>query len=93
MMLGYAIVRKDGTFLEGNLPANIDRDRFCIMCAASYGAASTAQKEIQGDALKVLIESNAYSIIIFPTRKGELLVVIGDEEDAENIRKKIDEEV
>ena len=92
MMLGYAIVRKDGSFVNGNLPAHIDRDRFCIMCAASYGAAFTAEKEIQGDVLELIIKSNAYNIIILPTKKGELLVIIGDEEDAEKMRNKVDKE-
>jgi len=90
MMFGYAVVRKDGSFVEGELPANIDRERFCIMCAASYGAATTAQKEIEGDALEVLIKSRAYSIIIRALKSGDLLVVIGDEEDMENLKRKYD---
>ncbi len=92
MMMGYAIVKKDGSFIEGDLPANVDRDRFCIMCAASYGAAYTAQKELQGDVLQLVIKSNAYHIVIMPIKRGDLLVVIGDEEDAEKMKEKVDEE-
>ena len=88
-MRGYAIISKDGSFLEGDLPANVDKDRFCIMCAATFGAGDTAQKEIGQEAKEIIIRNEDYNIIIRALDSKRLLIVIGTEKDVSDILTKI----
>ncbi len=84
-MEGYAIIGKDGRFIEGKLPDNVDKDKFCIMCAAAFGSGYTAQREIKDSTLKITIEGTKNSIIIRENDEKTLLVVIGTEMDLEKI--------
>ncbi len=88
-MRGYAIISKDGSFLEGDLPASIDKDRFCIMCAATFGAGDTAQREIGEEAREVVIRDGEHNIIIRALDPKRLLLVIGTEEDVSELLAKM----
>ena len=89
-MMGYVIVKKDGTFVDGEMPENIDTEKFCIMCAASYGARYTAYHEIGEDIKEVTIKSEQDSIIIRPLSNGNLLVVIGTPEEMSKAFERVD---
>jgi len=80
-MRGYAIIGKDGKFIEGKLPENLDKDKFCIMCAAAFGSSYTAQREIEDITFKIVIEGSKDNIIIRELDQKKLVVIIGKEED------------
>jgi len=88
-MRGYAIISKDGSFLEGDLPGSVDKDRFCIMCAATFGAGDTAQREIGQEAKEVIIRNESYNIIIRAIDSKRLLLVIGTEKDVSELLAKM----
>jgi len=88
-MRGYAIISKDGSLLEGDLPSAIDKDRFCIMCAATFGAGDTAQREIGEDAKEVIIRNENHNIIVRAIDSKRLLIVIGTEEDVSELLGKM----
>ncbi len=84
----YAIIKRDGTYLDGELPSNIEVEKFCIMCAAAFGAGTTAHKEY-GDEVKMIeIRGEKINIIVKPW-KNNLLAVIGDEEDLKKVEEKL----
>ncbi len=89
-MIGYVIVKKDGTFVKGDIPKNIDLEKFCIMCAASYGAGYTAYREVGEDVEEVTLKSEHSSIIIRTLSNGNLLVVIGTPEEMNETFEKVD---
>ena len=84
----YAILKRDGTFLKGELPDNIEKEKFCIMCAAAFGAGLTAHKEYRENIRKVIIYGENKDIIIKPYKEN-ILAVIGKEEDLEKIENKL----
>ncbi len=86
-MKGYAIIGKDGKFIEGRLPDGLDKDKFCIMCAAAFGSGYTAQREIEDTTFKVVIEGGKDNIIIREIDQKKLVVIIGNEEDLEKFMK------
>ena len=84
----YAIIKKDGTFLNGELPSNIEIEKFCIMCAAAFGAGTTALKEYTENTKMIKIQGEKINIII-ETWKNNLLAVIGSEEDVKRVEGKL----
>ena len=86
-MKGYAIIGKDGKFIEGKLPENVDKDKFCIMCAAAFGSGYTAQREIEDMTFKVVIEGGKDNIIIREIDQKKLVVIIGSEDDLDRFMK------
>jgi predicted regulator of Ras-like GTPase activity (Roadblock/LC7/MglB family) len=79
-MRGYAIIRKNGEFVEGSLPEGIDVEKFSIMCAAAFGAAHASHLEFGKGAEKVIVRGEGESILISHHDEKHLLVVIGSEE-------------
>jgi predicted regulator of Ras-like GTPase activity (Roadblock/LC7/MglB family) len=84
----YAIIKRDGTFLGGEIPPTIEVEKFCIMCAAAFGAGTTALKEYKEETRMIKILGEGVDIIIKPW-KNNLLAVIGNEEDVEEVEKKL----
>ena len=80
-MKGYAIIGKDGKFIEGKLPENVDKGKFCIMCAAAFGSGYTAQREIKDMTFKVVVEGGKANIIMRKIDEKKLVVIIGNEDD------------
>ncbi len=87
-MRGYAVIRRDGTFVEGRIPDGIDLEKFCIMCAAAFGAGNASQMEVDSGASKVIVRGVEESIVITRYGEKELLIVIGTEEEAEDFLKR-----
>ena len=89
-MRGYAIIRKDGSFVRGELPEGIDVEKFCIMCATAFWAGHASQGEMDSGANRVIIAGEEENLVI--GRLGEhLFVVIGQEEDAEKFLRENEE--
>ncbi len=86
-MKKYAVFKKDGTYITGNLPENMETERFCIMCAAAFGAASTAQKEYGDETRKLVIDGEQGTVIIKPFDKNALVAYIGTEEEMDRFLK------
>ena len=86
-MKGYAIIGKDGKFIEGKLPENVDKDKFCIMCAAAFGSGYTAQREFRDTTFKVVVEGGEEDIIIREIDQKKLVVIIGNEDDLDKFMK------
>ena len=84
----YAILKKDGTFLGGEISPNVEIEKFCIMCAAAFGAGATALKEYKENAKIMKIHGENVDIIIEPW-KNDLLAVIGSEEDLRKVEEKL----
>ncbi len=84
----YAIIKRDGTYLDGRLPSNIEVEKFCIMCAAAFGAGTTAQKEYGDEVKMIKIQGERVNIIIKPW-KNNLLAVIGNEDDLRKVEEKL----
>ncbi len=84
----YTLLKRDGTFIKGELPPSIEKDKFCIMCAAAFGAGLTAHKEYNGNIKKLIIYGEKKDIIIKPY-KNNILAVIGNERDVEEVEKEI----
>ena len=86
--MGYAIIKRDGTFIEGEIPDSVEVEKFCIMCAAAFGAGTTALKEYGKGMKMIKMQGEGISIIIKPW-KSNLLAVIGDEEDVKEVEEKL----
>ncbi len=86
--MAYAVIKRDGTYVRGELPENVERDKFCIMCAAAYGAGLTAHREYGDEVEEVIIKGKKHDVIIGMVG-NELLAVIGTKEDYEKIAKEI----
>jgi predicted regulator of Ras-like GTPase activity (Roadblock/LC7/MglB family) len=84
----YAVIKRDGEFVEGALPAHVGRDRFCIMCAAAFGAGTTAHGEYGDEVREVVIKGETVDVIIVPWKR-DLLAVIGTRDDLDEIMKKL----
>ncbi len=82
----YALIKRDGTYVKGELPDYIEKEKFCIMCAAAFGAGTTAHKEFGDDVKEVIIKGEKLSVIIEPY-EGKLLAVVGDREDMEKAKE------
>ncbi len=88
--LDYALIKRDGMFIKGELPSHIERDKFCIMCAAAFGAGTTAHREYGDEVKEVVIKGENKDVIIEPWR-GNLLAVIGGKEDLEKVKSMLKE--
>ncbi len=86
--MAYAIIKRDGTFLGGEMPPTIEIEKFCIMCAAAFGAGTTALKEYKEGTRMIKVIGEGVDIIIKPW-KNNLLAVIGNEKDVEGVEKKL----
>jgi predicted regulator of Ras-like GTPase activity (Roadblock/LC7/MglB family) len=84
----YAVIKRDGMFVEGSLPAHVERDKFCIMCAAAFGAGTTAHREYGDSVKEITIRGEKTDVIIVPWNK-DLLAVIGTRQDLEKVMKEL----
>ncbi|NPA74827.1 MAG: hypothetical protein GXO25_01945 [Euryarchaeota archaeon] len=84
----YAIIKRDGMFVEGSLPEHVERDKFCIMCAAAFGAGTTAHREYGDEVKEITIKGEKTDVIIVPWQR-DLLAVIGSKEDLNKVIEKI----
>ena len=82
--MDYALIKRDGSYIKGELPPHIEREKFCIMCAAAFGAGTTANKEYGDKVKEVLIRGEKIEVIIVPY-DGNLLAVIGGREALEKV--------
>ncbi|MFO7792014.1 MAG: roadblock/LC7 domain-containing protein [Candidatus Saliniplasma sp.] len=74
---GVAVLDKDGTHIASNLPGDISKNTFSIMCATVMGAAKTANSELDREPLeKVTIESKDRRIIMINAGQKLVLSVI-----------------
>ena len=80
----YAIFKRDGTYIKGNLPSKVEKDKFCIMCAAAFGAGLTAHKEYGGKIKKLVVYGENRDVIIKPFNE-HLIAVVGTEKDADEL--------
>ncbi len=84
----YALIKRDGMYIKGELPGHLERDKFCIMCAAAFGAGLTAHREYGGSVKEVIIKGENKDVFIVPW-EGHLLAVIGTRDDLENVKKEL----
>ncbi len=84
----YAVIKRDGVFVEGSLPSHVGRDKFCIMCAAAFGAGTTAHGEYGDEVKEVTIKGEKVDVIIVPWKR-DLLAVIGSREDLNKMIEKL----
>ena len=84
----YALIKRDGTFTEGNLPPKIERDKFCIMCAAAFGAGTTAHKEYGDEVKELIIKGENVDVFVVPWKK-DILAVIGGREELDKIKENL----
>ncbi len=84
----YALIKRDGSYIEGELPPSLERDKFCIMCAAAFGAGLTAHREYGDEVKEIIIRGEKTDVIIVPY-EGNLLAVIGGRENLEKVLEKL----
>ncbi len=84
----YALIKRDGMYIKGKLPEHLERDKFCIMCAAAFGAGLTAHREYGDSVKEVVIRGENKNVYIVPW-EGHLLAVIGNREDMKNVKKEL----
>ena len=87
-MVGYALIKRDGSYVRGELPEHVEKEKFCIMCAAAFVAGTTAHKEYGDKVKEVIIRGEESDVIIAPF-ENNLLAVIGRKEDFEEIAEKL----
>ncbi len=81
-MKGYALIKRDGSYVRGELPEHVEKEKFCIMCAAAFGAGTTAHNEYGDKVKEVIIKGEKIDVVVAPF-KNNLLAVIGSKEDFE----------
>ena len=75
--LAAAIVSRDGTVLEADLPPGVSRETFSIMCATIHGASMTVSAELhRGKPRRIVIEVDAGRVMILEAGRRALAVLV-----------------
>ncbi len=76
-VIGAALVRRDGTLEEANLPENIDKETFSIMCATIYGGATTVYSELNyKEPLNIIVYGKELNLVLFPNSSRDFWVIM-----------------
>ncbi len=74
--LASAVVSRDGLIVAADLPKDVSRETFSIMCAAIMGAGLTATTELKRSApRRIILESPDLRVVIFTATKRSIVVV------------------
>ncbi len=92
--LASAIVSRDGLVIAADLPRDVSKETFSIMCAAIMGAGLTATAELRRSApRRIILESPDLWVVIFTGTKKSIIVVAlhpyGDLEDIEEVLPRV----
>ena len=80
-----AVVSRDGSVLAADLPPNVSRETFSIMCATIHGASMTVSNEIRRGAPKrITLDSPNGSVVIMEAGRRALVVVVLPEGSSPN---------
>lgn len=84
-----ALISRDGLVEASDLPENVSRETFSIMCAAIMGAGSTAATELgRGAPQEILLRSKDVQILLLSAgRKSMLAVVVPPDGDLEVVEQ------
>ncbi len=85
--MASAIISKDGTVVDSDVPEDISRETFAIMSATIMGAGVTAANELHKAAPdRIVVEStDVRTVIMNAGRKRILVVVVPPETDPSQV--------
>ncbi len=76
-VIGSAVVARAGEVLVADLPENVSRETFGVMCATILGAGTTASNELRAQPPnRVTLESTDARVLIFEAGRRAILVVV-----------------
>lgn len=74
--LASAIISRDGLIIAADLPRDVSKETFSIMCAAIMGAGLTATLELKKSApRRIILESPDLRVVILTATKKAIVVV------------------
>ncbi len=93
-----AVVSRDGLVIAGDMPENVSRETFAIMCATILGAGMTASTELRvSSPSHIVLGTKETCIHIFEAGPRALIVLVAppsrDEAEIRNALKPILEEI
>ncbi len=89
--IASAVVSRDGLVVAADLPQDVSKETFSIMCAAIMGAGMTATTEMgKKSPTRISLESEDIHVIIYAAgRRSMLVVVLAPGTDARAVDKNV----
>ena len=78
---GVALLSRNGSVVDADLPSSASSETYSILCATVLGAAVTAHAELgRAPPQNVVIDGSGTRSLIFPVGEQELLAVVAEEQ-------------
>ncbi|MFQ5871310.1 MAG: roadblock/LC7 domain-containing protein [Candidatus Geothermarchaeales archaeon] len=75
--IASAVVSRDGLVVAADLPPDVSKETFSIMCAAIMGAGMTATTELgKSSPTRISLESDDIRIVIYTAGRRSMLVIV-----------------
>jgi len=75
--IATAVVSRDGSVLAADLPADVSKETFSIMCATIHGAGMTVSNQLRrGGPGRIVLESDEGCVLITEAGRRALLVIV-----------------
>ncbi len=75
--IAAAIVSRDGTILGADLPPQVSRETFSIMCATIHGAGMTVSTELhRTNPSRIILDTTEGNVLIAEAGRRALVVIV-----------------